>query len=268
MKKIITIIVMAIAASSAAFGQTNKDEQTVRQTLNELAAAINSQDMAKLDGFYAADYVLINPSGARINKTERLASIKNEKPTGAFGYENVKVRFYGDTAIVNTNVRTSAAQDSLANLTTLVLVRKGKGWQLVNAQGTPVSANQSGGDAEQAIRQTMTELFSALNRGDADAAGRIYTDDYQIVMENGVTVTKAQRLEAMRSGALKFQSVAFDNLRIRQYGSAAIATFRNTGRSNALGSEQENNSVGTVTLINNGGRWQVASAHLTKPSGN
>ena len=269
MKKLIMITVIAIAASSVAFAQMNKDEQAVRQTLNEIAAAINNQDTAKLDGLYAADYVLINPSGVKINKTERLASVKNEKPTGAFGYENVKIRFYGDIAIVNANVRTSAAQDPLTNQTTLVLVRKGKGWQLVSAQGTPVSANQSGGNAEQAIRQTMTELFSALNRGDADAAGRIYADDYQIVLENGKTVTKAERLDAMRSGALKFQSVAFDNLRIRQYGNAAIATFRNSGgRSNALGSEQENNSVGTVTLINNGGRWQVASAHLTKPSGN
>jgi len=268
MKKLIMIMVIAIAASSATFGQTNKDEQAVRQTLNELAAAINGQDMAKLDGFYADDYVLVNPSGVKVNKTERLASVKNEKPNGVFGYENVKVRFYGDTAIVNTNVRTTAAQDPLTNQTTLVLVRKGKSWQLASAHGTTVSSNQSGGNAEQAIRQTMTELFKALNSGDADAAGRIYTDDYQITMENGVTVTKAQRLEAMKSGALKFQSVAFDNLRIRQYGNAAIATFRNTGRSNALGGEQEINSVGTVTLINNGGRWQVASAHLTKPSAN
>ncbi len=268
MKKIMMVLAVAIVASSAAFGQTNKDEQAVRQTLNELAAAINNQEMAKLDGFYADDYVLINPTGAKINKTERLASVKNEKPTGVFGYENVKVRFYGDTAIVNANVRTSAAQDPLTNQTTLVLVKKGKSWQLVSAHGTTVSANQSGGNAEQAIRQTMTELFKALNSGDADAAGRIYTDDYQIVMENGKTVTKAERLDAMRSGALKFQSVAFDNLRIRQYGNAAIATFRNSGRSNALGSEQETNSVGTVTLINNGGRWQVASAHLTKPAAN
>jgi len=268
MKKLIVILAMAIAASSAAFGQMNKDEQAVRQTLNELAAAINAQDMAKLDGFYAADYVFVNQSGVKVNKTERLASVKNEKPTGVFGYENVKVRFYGNTAIVNTNVRTSAAQDPLTNQSTLVLVRNGKGWQLASAHATNVSSNQSGG-AEQAIRQTMTELFAALNRGDADAAGRIYADDYQIVLENGKTVTKAERLDAMRSGALKFQSVAFDNLRIRQYGNAAIATFRNSsGRSNALGSEQENNSIGTVTLIYNGGRWQVASAHLTKPSSN
>lgn len=269
MKKIMMILVIAIAASSAAFGQMNKDEQTVRQTLNEIAAAINSQDMAKLDGFYAADYVLINPSGARVNKTERLASVKNEKPTGVFGYENVKVRFYGDTAIVNANVRTSAAQDVMTNQTTLVLVRKGKSWQLVSAHGTTVAANQSGGDAEQAIRQTLTELHNALNSGDADAAGRIYTDDYQIVMENGTTVTKAQRLAAMKSGALKFQSIVFDNIKIRQYGSAAIATYRVSGRSNALGGvEQEINSLATVTFVNNGGRWQVASAHLTKAAAN
>jgi uncharacterized protein (TIGR02246 family) len=134
----------------------------------------------------------------------------------------------------------------------------------IPAQGTTVSANQPGGNAEQAIRQTMTELFNALNRGDADAAGRIYTDDYQITMENGKTVTKAQRLEAMKSGALKFQSVAFNDLRIRQYGNAAVATYHVTGRSNALGGEEEANSLATVMLVSNGGRWQVASAHLTK----
>ena len=268
MKKLIMITVIAIAASSVAFAQMNKDEQAVRQALKEIAAAINGQDMAKLDGVYAADYVLVNPSGVKINKTERLASVKNEKPNGAFSYENAKIRFYGDTAIVNANVRTSAAQDPLTNQTTLVLVRKGKSWQLVSAQGTPVSANQSGGNAEQAIRQTMTELFKALNSGDTEAAGRIYTDDYQITMENGVTVTKAQRLEAMKSGTLKFQSVAFDNLRIRQYSNAAVATYHVTGRSNALGGEEEANSLATVTLINNGGRWQVASAHLTKVPAN
>jgi ketosteroid isomerase-like protein len=268
MKKMIVILAMAIAATSAAFGQMSKDEQAVRQTLNELAAAINAQDMTKLAGFYADDYLLIDPAGVKFNKTERLATIKNEKPNGVFGYENVKIRFYGDTAIVNTNVRTTPEQDATANLTTLVLVKKGKSWQLVSAQGTP-AANQSGGDAEQAIRQTMTELFNALNRGDADAAGRIYADDYQIVLENGKTVTKAERVGAMRSGALKFQSVGFSDLRIRVYGNAAIATYRNSsGRSNALGSEQENNSVGTVTLVYQGGRWQVASAHLTKPSAN
>jgi ketosteroid isomerase-like protein len=121
---------------------------------------------------------------------------------------------------------------------------------------------------EQAIRQTMTDLFAALNRGDADAAGRIYTDDYEIVMENGVTVTKAQRLGAMRSGTLKFTQVAFQDLRIRVYDDAAVARFRNSGRSTALGSDAESRSIGTVTLIKKGGRWHVAAAHLTAAPAN
>lgn len=266
MKKLIMIIVIAIAASSVAFGQMNKDEQSVRQTLNEIAAAINGQDMAKLDGFYAADYVLVNPTGVKINKTERLASIKNEKPNGVFAYENAKIRFYGDTAIVNANVRTSAAQDVMTNQTTLVLVRKGKSWQLVSAQGTTVAANQSGGNAEQAIRQTLTELANALSRSDADVAGRIWADDYQIVMLDGTTLTKAQRISSMKSGAVKYQSVVFDNMNIRQYGTAAVATYRVTGKSITASDEQNLNQQATVTLINNGGRWQVVSSQVTNIS--
>lgn len=263
MKKLMMIIVVAFAASSASFAQTSKDEQSVRQTLNEIAAAINGQDTAKLEGIYADDYILISPSGVRINKTERLATVKNEKPTGAFGYENVKVRFYGDTAIVNTNVRTAPGQDPLTNQSTLVLVRKGKGWQLVSAHGTTVSGNLAGGNDEQTIRQTLTDLMNALNRGDADAAGRIYADDYQIVLQDGTATTKAQRLSQMKSGALKYQSLAFNNMKIRQYGNAAVATYNTTGKSIAASGEQNLNHQATVTLINNGGRWQVVSSQLT-----
>ena len=269
MKRIfLAFAAIVCAASSVAYGQTNRDEQSVRQTLSELAAAINSQDMAKLDGFYAANYVLINPTGARINKTERLATVKNDKPNSGFAYENVKIRFYGDTAIVNANVKTSAAQDPLTNQTTLVLIRKGRSWQLVSAHGTTVAGATGSNGAEQAVRQTLTDLMNALNRGDAEAVGRFYADDYQIVMENGTIVTKSQRLDGMKSGALKFQSIAFENVRVRQYGSTAIATYQVKGRSTALGSDQDVNSLATVMLINSGGRWQIVSSHLTKVGAN
>ncbi|MGH9902162.1 MAG: nuclear transport factor 2 family protein, partial [Pyrinomonadaceae bacterium] len=63
---------------------------------------------------------------------------------------------------------------------------------------------------EQAIRQTLTDLVAALNRNDADGAGRIYADDYQIVLQDGTTTTKAQRLGSMKAGDLRYQSLVFD----------------------------------------------------------
>jgi uncharacterized protein (TIGR02246 family) len=116
---------------------------------------------------------------------------------------------------------------------------------------------------EQAVRQTITELMNALNRGDAETAGRIYADDYQIVLQDGTTTTKAPRISQMKSGALKYNSLVFDNLKIRQYGNAAVANYRVTGKSVTPNDEQNLDHQATVTLVKNGSQWQVVSSQLT-----
>lgn len=116
---------------------------------------------------------------------------------------------------------------------------------------------------EQAIRQTLNELMTALSRNDVDAAGRIYADDYVIVLADGRTTTKTQRLGAMKSGDLRYQSLVFDNLKIRQYGNAAVANYRATGKSVSRAGDQALNSQAMVMLVKNGGRWQVVSSQLT-----
>jgi UDP-galactopyranose mutase len=42
--------------------------------------------------------------------------------------------------------------------------------------------------------------------------------------------TKAQRLSAMKSGDLKYQTLVFDALKVRQYGNTAVANYHVTGK--------------------------------------
>lgn len=116
---------------------------------------------------------------------------------------------------------------------------------------------------EQAIRETLNELMTALNGNDVDAAGRIYADDYVIVLADGTATTKAQRIDAMRSGDLRYESLVFDNLQIRQYGNAAVANYSVTGKAISQAGEQAVDSQAMVMLVKNGGRWQVVSSQLT-----
>ena len=280
MKKIIMFLMIAIGVSSVAFGQTkmSKDSKVEAEIIALEKAgweAWKNKDAKWYQTNTIDEAVWVNGEGVM----EKAPFIKDlpQCDVKSFSLDNFKVVMLNkDAAVMTYTVR----QDGIcygkqipAQVRAMVnYVKRGGKWleamyMETPAQGTTVSANQPGGNAEQAIRQTMTELFDALNRGDAAATGQIYADDYQIVLENGKTVTKAERLDAMKAGALK-QSVAFDNLRIRQYGSTAVATYRVTGRSNALGSEQEINSLATVTLVNNGGRWQLVSSHRTKAPGN
>ncbi len=83
---------------------------------------------------------------------------------------------------------------------------------------------------EQAIRQTLNELMTALSKSDVDTAGRIYADDYVIGLADGRSTTKAQRLAAIKSGELRYQALVFDNLKVRQYGNTAVANYHVTGK--------------------------------------
>ncbi|HUE82090.1 MAG TPA: nuclear transport factor 2 family protein [Pyrinomonadaceae bacterium] len=121
---------------------------------------------------------------------------------------------------------------------------------------------------EQAIRQTVNELITALNKNDLDTAGRIYSDDYQIVLADGSTTTKAERLGALKSGDLRYEALVVDNLKIRQYGDSAVANYRVTGKTITRAGEQDVNSQAMVMLVKTGGRWQVASSQLTDNGAN
>ena len=128
-------------------------------------------------------------------------------------------------------------------------------------------AGQNQTNDEQAIRSTIEELMAALNRNDVEAAGRIYADDYAIVLADGSTTTKAQRLAALKSGDLKYQSLAVDNLKVRQYGDAAVANYHVSGKSVGRAGERDENSQAMVMLVKKGGRWQVVSSQLTDSAG-
>ena len=124
---------------------------------------------------------------------------------------------------------------------------------------------------EQKIQSTLKELMTALSNNDVEKVGSIYADDYTIVLADGSTTTKAQRLAAMKSGDLKYQSLVVNNLKVRQYGDAAVANYHVTGKSAGRAGEQEISSQAMVMLVKRDGRWQVVSSQLTdtaaSPSG-
>ncbi|MGI8835098.1 MAG: nuclear transport factor 2 family protein [Pyrinomonadaceae bacterium] len=116
---------------------------------------------------------------------------------------------------------------------------------------------------EAAIRQTLTELMNALSRDDVDTAGRIYADDYVIGLADGSSTTKAQQLNAIKAGDLKYQTLVFDGLKVRQYGNTAVANYHVTGKTITRAGVQPVNSQAMVVLVKNGDRWQVVSSQLT-----
>jgi ketosteroid isomerase-like protein len=77
-------------------------------------------------------------------------------------------------------------------------------------------------------------------------------------------LTKAPRLAAIKSGELKFESVAFDEVNVRLYGNTAIATYRVTSKAQFKGQEAGGQFRSTITLMKMKGRWQLVAAQTTR----
>lgn len=126
------------------------------------------------------------------------------------------------------------------------------------------SINHKGGDSdEDAVRQTINELYSALGRNDAAALDRIYAADYTLVNESGELTNKTARLAAIKSGELRFESVSFNDVNIRLYGDTAIATYNATAKAQFKGQPVGGKLRVTTTFVKIKGRWQLVAAQAT-----
>ena len=101
MKHLFAIAVFLLAACSWAVGDTASDERELTQLVNDLNAAIVKPDIAFLERVLAKDYVHYRPHG----NVETRAQYLEDRKTGSVDFDSlvadeIKVRVYGDTAIV------------------------------------------------------------------------------------------------------------------------------------------------------------------------
>lgn len=127
--------------------------------------------------------------------------------------------------------------------------------------GEKVAASSS---VEQAVQQRLNELNTALNSNDTAALDRIYADDYTLVNPSGAVTTKAQRLAALKSGELKYESVSVDEVNIRSYGDTAVVTDRATVKLQDKGQDLSGQYRVTLTFVKIKGAWQLVAAQNTR----
>src|SRR5947209_13684610 len=68
--------------------------------------------------------------------------------------------------------------------------------------------------AEADIRKVLDATQTALSKNDADAMEKIYAENYMTVNQDGSVQNRAERLNALRSGAVKYDSFAISDVNI------------------------------------------------------
>ena len=145
-KRMLSAVALMLVLPSLILCQTNgknadkksSDEQAVRQTINDLAAALGKNDTAGLDRIYADDYTFVGDTGMIMTKAERIAAFKS----GDLKYESVSIEvvsihLFGDTAVAVTRITSKFAPGVKFSdgkfITTATFVKIKGRWQLVAA---------------------------------------------------------------------------------------------------------------------------------------
>jgi uncharacterized protein (TIGR02246 family) len=116
-----------------------------------------------------------------------------------------------------------------------------------------------GAEAEREVRQLESDLREAWLRGDTATLQRLLADDWKIIHTNGREQTKAQFIEAIKSGRIKFKSMEFDEVEVRVYGDAAVVTARSTNRVEFRGQESSGQVRFTRVYVRRREEWRVVT---------
>jgi uncharacterized protein (TIGR02246 family) len=144
MKSLILTAVLA-ALSSVAFAQTPASavEKEIRDIEEQLRAAAVKGDTAAFERLMADDYTSTSMSGLTRSKAEIIADWKSgAQKTESISLDNVKVRVYGDAAVLTADRTTKSrlrGQDNSGRQREIrVFVKRNGRWQAVAMQTTPI----------------------------------------------------------------------------------------------------------------------------------
>jgi ketosteroid isomerase-like protein len=134
-----TLFVLAAAMLRAATPDA-KTEKEVLAALDTYRQAMMKKDAATLQKVLSDDLTYTHSSNLHENKAAVLESLKNTTVYEAIDFKDLKVRVYGNTALVKGDVdfkNNNAGTVTVNKLNILhVLVKGPQGWQLVARQAT------------------------------------------------------------------------------------------------------------------------------------
>ena len=137
MSKTLLIIALLIAAATPALTQTakiaeqnNSAEQAVLKLTQEWLSAEDSVDRAALNRIIADDFLGTGPMGTTVSKTDVIPREGSEGHGLVISGQDIKVRVFGDTAIV-TGRGVPKTQERPELRITVVFVKRADRWQMV-----------------------------------------------------------------------------------------------------------------------------------------
>jgi ketosteroid isomerase-like protein len=132
-----------------------------------------------------------------------------------------------------------------------------------NTATAPV-ADPKADEAE--IRRIMADAAVALGKNDADAMAKIYADNYKLVNIDGSVQDRNARLEALRSGDVKYSAFSYSDadIRINPEGNGAIVIAKLAMKGTSKGKSIDGDYRVTQVYSKTKDGWKQVGAQATK----
>lgn len=104
-----------------------------------------------------------------------------------------------------------------------------------------------------------TERYDAMTRGDIDGLARYLADDLSYTHSTGAVESKAQYLDALRSGRVRYRRVRREVDRLAAYDGCAVMQGRLEVQAEVAGQPIVAKTVFTSTWVRQVDGWQLAA---------
>jgi len=119
-------------------------------------------------------------------------------------------------------------------------------------------------DAEAAVTKLENEVVKADLAGDKAFYQKVLADDWTGGDSEGTWFTKADVLKMMADPQNnKTNSEKLTDLKVRVYGSTAVATYKDTYDMLLMGQHRARTIIGTDTFVKIGGEWKQVASHAS-----
>jgi ketosteroid isomerase-like protein len=118
-------------------------------------------------------------------------------------------------------------------------------------------------DRTRQLEEFSYEWAAAEQRGDAAFLEGALADDFVGIGPRGFMLTKGQWLERYEAGDLSYESFGLDELEVRLYGDATVATCRQLQAGEYQGHDVQGEFRATLIFVKQQGRWLLAGLHLS-----
>lgn len=130
-----------------------------------------------------------------------------------------------------------------------------------------LAGQTANGTASNDVRQNLMRMehegSEAMLKGNTAIMERDTADSFTFTGPDGATSTKAEGINSIKNGDLKFESSTMSDMKVMQYGDSAVVTYTTTDKGTYKGQDISGTYRWTDVWVKRDGKWQIVAGQGT-----